>query len=56
MLIVVFALDDTASPSFGGAIEGRGGPLADQISGTVPEAIGAEAGKVIRSAIEPVDV
>ena len=29
-------------------------PLADQISGTVPEAIGA--GKVIRGAIEAADV
>jgi hypothetical protein len=39
-------------PSFGGAIEGRGGPLADQISGTAPKAIESGAGKAIRGAIE----
>ncbi len=39
----------------GGAIEGRGGPLADQISGTAPQAIMASGMKVISGVIEAED-
>jgi hypothetical protein len=46
---------DADEPSFGGAIEGRGGPLADQISGTTPEAITARPVKVISGVIEAED-
>lgn len=41
-------------PSFAGAIQGRSGELADQISGTAPRAIESTAPKVIAGIAEDV--